>query len=151
MAVSDDRFEISQQIFRYAHAWDSNDVETFLDVFIENLVGDGVMYGETELFSHIEGRDAMRTFFEGGHGADASPVLHHTSGILFDELDETSAKTRSTVVVTRQTDDGPVIATHGVYHDTWTKTEDGWKIARRLYQAYGYRTQPQLAGQAGRS
>jgi ketosteroid isomerase-like protein len=132
-----DRFAIEQQIYRYGHSYDSGDAQSFVQVFTDDGIGEAIMLGETELFSHLEGSDEIRAFAEAGREMQS---LHHTTSILFDEINESSAKTRSAVLATRQIDNKPVIVTHGVYHDEWRKTPDGWRIARRLYESHGYRT-----------
>lgn len=140
MISADDRAAIERQVFRYAHAFDSGDVEAFLAVFTDDAVGDAVIVGATEPFSRTQGAAELRAFAESGQSKQQQ-VLHHTSPVVFEEADRKSARTRSTVIVTMQLAEGPVILTHGIYHDHWRKTSDGWRISHRRFTSYGYRTE----------
>ncbi len=55
----------------------------------------------------------------------------------FDELTSDSARTRVMLILTVQGADesSARIPTTGVYHDRWTKTREGWRLAYRALRA----------------
>ncbi|MEV6140606.1 nuclear transport factor 2 family protein [Nocardia sp. NPDC051990] len=134
----EDRLAIQEQLYRYAYAFDDGDIEGFLDVFTPDAVWEAYLIGRDEPLSRLQSPDEFRAFVKKLGVPMAGTVLHHTSSLLFVELDEDSAVTRSMVVASHQKPSGPVIGTHGTYYDRWRKTPDGWRIEHRRYTAAGY-------------
>ena len=56
------------------------------------------------------------------------------SGVVFIELGADSALTENMVLITHQpaADPSARIAGTGIYRNTWRKTDQGWKIAKRV-------------------
>ncbi|MEU6263623.1 nuclear transport factor 2 family protein [Saccharopolyspora shandongensis] len=133
----DDRFAIQQTTGRYAHAYDTGDVEGFVGVFTEDGIFEVVLVDQHDQRALFQGAAELRDFAESGMPR-VNPVLHHVCGFVFDETDADEPRTRATVVVTKQYPDGPTVVTHGTYFDRWRKTEAGWRIAHRRYVALGY-------------
>jgi len=140
----EDEFAITQHLYRYAYTYDSDDAEGWVNLFTEDVSTDGILVGDDEPFMTMHGHEDLRAFVTAARTPDRMRVLHHITGIVFDEYAPPIARTRSMVVVTAQLrdPDEPQILTHGVYHDAWRKTDDGWRISYRRYVAYGYRTPP---------
>lgn len=134
----EDRLAIQEQLFRYAYAFDDGDVEGFLDVFAPGAVWEAYLFGRDEPLTRLQSPDEFRAFVNRLGVPMAGTIRHHTTGLVFDELAEGYAVTRSMVVVSHQKATGPVIGTHGSYHDRWRKTPDGWRIEHRRYVAAGY-------------
>jgi 3-phenylpropionate/cinnamic acid dioxygenase small subunit len=133
-----------QHLYQYAYMYDSGDADGWTNLFTEDVVTEGILVGEDEPFTVMHGHTELHAFASAARAPDRARVLHHISGIVFDEVGSDSAQTRTMVVVTAQVPDvpDPQVLTHGIYEDQWRKTADGWLIARRRYVAYGYRTPP---------
>ena len=56
------------------------------------------------------------------------------SNLVFIELTEDTARTQNMVLVTHQIegDTAAYINNSGIYRNTWRRTDQGWKIARRV-------------------
>ena len=140
----EDRLAIERQLYELCYLIDEPDPAGWVAIYTEDGVSEAVMIGASEPFSRSEGTDELRAFIDIVTAGDRPPSLHHLTGIVFDELTADTARTRSMLVVTTQSAETsePVINTHGIRHDRWRKTPDGWRLAHRRYIAYGYRSQP---------
>ncbi|MEV6037481.1 nuclear transport factor 2 family protein [Nonomuraea sp. NPDC052116] len=137
-----DRHEIQQTIGRYSHTFDSGDVDGWVGVFTDDGIFEVVLVGQPDQRALFQGSDELRRFAESKMGT-VGHVLHHVSGIVFDDPTADRPRTRATLIATRQLPDGPAISTHGTYVDHWRRTEAGWRIDHRLYLALGYANAPQ--------
>jgi hypothetical protein len=131
----EDRLAIETQIYLYAYTFDSGDFDGFAAVFTDDGVFEAFLVGHEEEppISRYRGTAELRGAAVRDMGPDGIPFIHHTSGIIFDDVDSTSPRTRATVIATTQMPSGPTIDNHGVYYDRWRKTPDGWRIENRRY------------------
>jgi ketosteroid isomerase-like protein len=130
-----DRAAIAEQLARYAQLFDSQDVDGWVALFTDDGVFEVRLVGSDEPFVWLQGVEQLRSF------ASGSPrVLHHISGLAFDELRPESAKTRAVVAGTwtSPANGTPEIFTHGTYEQRWSKIDDSWRLAHSLFRSYGY-------------
>ena len=134
----EDRFEILDLISSYSHAWDSNDVDLHLSLFIdepnigevgEEFKGKPSEYRKTD-------KKFIRQFFEVFHhqiSEKGSQSRHIQTNTLLEELSDgfVSGKTIYTVLVQYRGDPNPRLFSCGIYEDEFVKTSDGWKFRSR--------------------
>ncbi|MEU0569218.1 nuclear transport factor 2 family protein [Nonomuraea sp. NPDC005983] len=133
----EDRCAIQETIGRYAHTFDSGDAEGFVAVFTDDGIFEVVLVDQPDQRAVFQGSDELREFAQ-SRMATVGHVLHHVSGIVFDDTTADRPRTRATLIATRQHRDGPALVTHGTYVDDWRRTDAGWRIGHRLYLALGY-------------
>jgi 3-phenylpropionate/cinnamic acid dioxygenase small subunit len=123
-----DRADITEVLLRYPTGIDRRDWATFRTAFTEDCVLD---YGEIGSFSGV---DAVTEFMDQSH-AMAGHTMHRLSNIVI-TLDGDRAAARTYV-------DGLILAPDnasgvnavGIYDDDLIRTDDGWRIARRVFTA----------------
>ncbi len=132
MSKVEDMLAIQQVIAQYSYTFDSRDAAGWVDLFTEDAVWESYRGFEKTPTNRLEGRAAMRTWADGMmvRRAEGSLNYHHQSGILFDELTATTARTRAMAIITAQDSaDQPVrINRSGIYRTQWVKTPQGWRI-----------------------
>jgi hypothetical protein len=129
----EDRFEIERRLFDYAYTFDTGDADGWAALFTEDGIWEAVPVAEPDVRTVVlTGREELRAFAERGASMQ---VLHHQGSVVFDELTAESARTRSMVIVTMQVPEihAPQVMRHGVYHDDWVKTPDGWRVRHRKF------------------
>lgn len=130
-----DRLAIQEMIAQYGYAYDSQDAEAFAALFVEDGVFEIFVPGRVRPTVRLQSREEIRGWaarrLQAREGRFTS--RHFQSGVVFDELTSTSARTRTMVLVTHQigTEAAPWPTVSGVYHDEWRKTRWGWRLARR--------------------
>lgn len=123
-----DRADITEVLLRYATGIDRRDWETFRTAFTEDCVLD---YGDIGSFSGV---DAVTAFMDQSH-AMAGHTMHRLSNFVI-TLDGDTATARTYV-------DGLILAADnasgvnavGFYDDDLVRTDQGWRIARRVFIA----------------
>ena len=127
------RQEITDILARYAHTYDSRDIEGFCDLFKP----DGVVayYFEDKLTSETaqEKRgDILKTRFKAFAERGITQTRHFITNIVLEPKDDKTAFARSWFFVTHQYrgEPAPRPVHTGEYRDTFEKTSFGWKIAR---------------------
>ena len=146
MIALPDKEAIADRMSRYAHAFDTHDVEDWVGLFTDDGVFEVTLIETDERYVRLQGAEQLRAF------ASSSPrVLHHISSVVFDELLPDSARTRAVVLGTwiSPEDGNPAIFTHGTYEQRWAKVEGSWRLAHVLFRSYGYSKMMEMAG-AGR-
>lgn len=127
-----DTVAIQQLIVKYAHAYDSFDIEGYVGVFAEDA-------HFTFNGGDLKGRDAIRQFITGAkqrNEAAEGPVVktfHSITNTLVEFDSPTTAHQRSYwQVLQKGSEDEPVIvANAGYYDDTLTKQDGQWLIQTR--------------------
>lgn len=115
-----DRLEITELLSRYAWAFDQRDGDSYADIFTEN----GQLQGPQ---TTIIGRDALRAW-----AADFPPATyHHSISNLVIEGSATEAVSRCYLMASQVDEHGIRPLLMGSYHDTLSKTADGWRIVHR--------------------
>ena len=139
---ADDGLAILDQIGRYSYAWDGKDSDAYAALFTEDAVFEVFTRGDEPVI-HNAGREAIRRWARATHSGEEPGLRHHPpdeqtrhnqSGTVFEELGEDSARTRTMLLSARQApgDVIPIPSTTGVYRDEWRRTDEGWRIVRRV-------------------
>ncbi len=123
---SDDIIEIQQQYARYNTAIDTGDGKGFAACFVPQGVFDGGMG------SVIEGREGIAGFAEETHSAMPG-MRHNVTNIVIDGDGQHAQG--SAFLIGYLTDGGYKVIVTGRYNDELTKTEDGWRFAKRIFKA----------------
>lgn len=130
----DDRIAIQDLISQYAYRWDGKDAVGFSALFTEDAVLERWVQGERK--SRIEGRAAILVYAQQSHEGRLAnrQTRHHMSSIVFHELSANAAITENMVLITHQISGQPApqVMGTGIYRNSWKKTEDGWKIEKRV-------------------
>ena len=133
----DDRALIADQIARYAQLWDRKDAEAFSELFTEDAVMEWHFANSTEAPPSLAGRENILSYARKAHAGRLAgrQSRHHFSGLVFENVTETSALTEHMFMVTHVTpEDPPVVRSTGIYRVEWRKTDDGWRMSnRKLY------------------
>ena len=131
----EEKLAIHEMIAQYAYTYDSQDVEGFAQLFVEDGVFEVFVPGQSVALVRLQSRTAIRESAAKRlrQRCGRCTSRHYQSGILFDDLTSDTALTRTMVLVTHQgvTEAGPPPTLSGVYHDQWRKTPTGWRLAHR--------------------
>jgi hypothetical protein len=104
-----DRQAIGDQLARYAHAFDSRDVEGWAGLFTEDGVFEVRLGPGDQPVFRAQGAEQLRAF-----AGSAPRMLHHFSSLVFDELLAESARTRAVAFATWiSPEDGPSVRQWG--------------------------------------
>ena len=132
----EDKLAIYEAIAQYSYTYDGRDADAFAQVFLEDGVFEIVLAGATTPAVKLSSRAEIRAWAAKRLQARAGRFTsrHYQSGTVFDALTADSAVTRTMVLVTHQSagEREPRPTLSGVYHDTWHKRADGWRLARRV-------------------
>src|SRR6516162_2840345 len=90
-----DRQAIADQLAEYGRTFDSRDIDGWVSLFTADGVFDSRLEGRDAPLFRLQGREELRAF-----ATTAPHVIHHTTGLLFDELHSASARTRAVVLAT---------------------------------------------------
>ncbi|MYA20405.1 MAG: nuclear transport factor 2 family protein [Chloroflexi bacterium] len=131
-----DRLDILEQIGRYSYAVDAFDGDEFAARFTEDGVFERRAIGSDGPYEVIEGRAALRRWILGLLETLPEGVMtrHHQRATVFEELSADAASTRTMLLLTSIApgDRHPRTVSSGVYRDEWRRTDEGWRIARRV-------------------
>ena len=133
-----DRAAIYDVLTQYSYRWDSKDSAAFADLFTDDGVLERWVNGKKVDTATIDGKDAILEYAKNSHEGRLSDRLsrHHFSGVVFIELKENFAITKNMALITHQTKDDSTafISSSGYYLNTWRKTEEGWRISKRILE-----------------
>lgn len=140
-----DRLAILDAIARYSHTFDNREVDAFAQIFTEDGIFEFIAADASEPELSLPSRADIHAWVTGWY-ADLDPAIqsrHHQSGTMFLTLTPDRAESATMLLTTAQRlgDAAPHVKMTGVYHDTWRKTADGWKLARRRLR-YDGRAEP---------
>ncbi|WP_298827275.1 nuclear transport factor 2 family protein [uncultured Piscinibacter sp.] len=129
------RLAIAEQLGRYCLTFDSSDADGWAALFTDDGVFEVRLTGDDKPIFQARGFGQLRAF-----AANAPRLLHHVTGLVFDEMLPDSARTRATVLGTwASPEDGyPAIYTHGRYEHRWSLVAGTWRIAYQLFISRGY-------------
>lgn len=138
-----DRLAITDVLTQYSYRWDGKDSAGFAALFTEDGIMERWLFGELVEGSRVEGKAAIFDYARRSHEGRLADrqTRHHFSGIVFLELNEDTAVTENMALITHQTAEDPAayISSSGIYRNTWRKTADGWRIARRILMSDRFR------------
>lgn len=131
------RLAIAEQLGRYCLAFDSQDADGWAALFTDDGVFEVRLTGDLQPIFQARGAEQLRAFV-----ANAPRLLHHITGLVFDEILPDSARTRATVLGTWTSPEnaGPAIYTHGTYEQRWSLVAGTWRLAYQLFMSRGYHT-----------
>lgn len=134
MSISD-RLAILDVIARYSHTFDNREVDAFARLFTEDGVFEFIAADASEPELSLASRAAIHAWVSRWY-ADLDPAIqsrHQQSGTMFQTLTPERAESATMLLTTAQHpgEAGPRLKMTGVYHDTWRKTADGWKLSHR--------------------
>ena len=86
--------------------------------------------------SRVTGRQAIFDYARTSHTGRLADrqTRHHFSGLVFLELSADHAVTENMALITHFPigQDRAHISGQGIYRNTWRRTSDGWRIAKRV-------------------
>jgi hypothetical protein len=126
---------IHEAICRYFFALDAlSDAGAIVACFTDDAVWSCYDHGRDDPVLQFDSRSDMTGVIRLQAAAAGDVMLrHHLTGLLFDALDATTARTRAKVLVTSQrpSDPAPVVRNTATCEGEWRRSEgDGWQIAR---------------------
>lgn len=129
------RQAIAEQLGRYSLTFDSHDPHGWAALFTDDGVFEVKVDGRSEPVFRAQGAEQLRAF-----AANAPRLIHHITGLVFDEISPNSARTRATVMGTWASpeDGSPAIYTHGTYEQRWSRVAGTWRLACQLFTSRGY-------------
>ena len=130
-----DRQEIQDLISAYSRAYDSKDIDAFLDLFTADATLEIYASGAKSPLASLSGKDALRsvtaqrfTLLE----AKGIQTRHFQTNTLLTALaDGVVNGTTMLNLVWQAANERPVSATTGIYADVFVKSDGHWKFARR--------------------
>lgn len=132
MSSTEDMLAIQQVIAQYSYTFDFKDAEGWANLFTEDGVWESYRGNNTEPGTSLKSRQEIRQWAESSmeRRLEGSYNLHHQTALLFDELTDDSAQTRTMVLITAHdaTDEPNRISLTGYYQTRWRKTAQGWLI-----------------------
>lgn len=131
-----ERMAIAETLAQYSYRWDSKNSREFSELFTDNGIIERSLKGLLVEGSRIQGKQAIYDYAKQSHEGRLADrqTRHHFSGLVFLELTEQTAVTENMALITHQSanDTAAVIRSSGIYRNSWLKTEQGWKISRRI-------------------
>ncbi len=130
----EDRLLIQEVIAKYSYSYDGRDADGFAQLFVEDAIFEVVVPTQSRPAVRVVSRAAIRKWAVQRHELMAgTQARHYQSGLVFDELTVDRARTRTMLLLSRQGafDVAPLLQLTGVYHDTWRKTSEGWRLVHR--------------------
>ena len=130
----EDKLAIQEMIARYSYAYDSKDAKAVAELFVEDGIFEVIVPGDSRPTVRLSSRAAICEWAKKRHQLNASSqARHYQSGLIFDELTTDMARSRTMLLLTRQTapDALPLVILTGVYHDKWCQTGEGWRLVHR--------------------
>lgn len=129
--MPDDRAAIEDVLYAYADLVDRARLDELMELFTEDAVLD---YGHGRVFT---GRETMRGLFADRLLATYRATSHHISNVRI-EVDGDRAQAACHVYAWHErADDGATPQVWGRYLDDLVRTENGWRIGRRVIRAAG--------------
>jgi len=138
----EDRYEILDLISSYSHSWDSNDLEKFLSLFVdEPYIGEaGDQFKGKPSEYRKKDKQIMRNEFERMHdpsGEYSAQSRHLQTNTVLIELTDGRVRGRTiyTVLAQHTGEPNPRLFSCGIYEDEYVKIKDGWKFSSRKIMA----------------
>jgi hypothetical protein len=130
-----DRTLIGEMLAQYSYRWDGKDSAGFAALFTEDGVMERWVSGARVDGSVVSGRTGIFEYARTSHQGRLADrqTRHHFSALVFLELSEDQALTENMALITHQTaGNPPVIASSGIYRVSWRKTDQGWRMVKRI-------------------
>ncbi len=131
----EDRLLIQDVIARHSYSYDGRDADGFAQLFVEDASFEVMVPTQSRRPAvRVLSRAAIRKWAVQRRELTAGiQTRHYQSGLLFDELTVNTARTRTMLLLIVQgaPDSAPLLQLSGVYHDSWRKTSEGWRLVHR--------------------
>lgn len=130
-----DRALIGEMLAQYSYRWDGKNSAGFAELFTEEGSMERWVSGARVEGSVVEGRNSIFDYARQAHLGRLADrqTRHHFSALVFKELTEIHAVTENMALITHQTaGNPPVISSSGIYRITWRKTDQGWRMVKRI-------------------
>ncbi|WP_349999106.1 nuclear transport factor 2 family protein [Stenotrophomonas lacuserhaii] len=127
----EDRAAIKDVVDRFSNLADAKDIATQVRLFTDGAVVE--TYFQEALFARMQGRKEIQQGFSSFIASFGT--MYHINGQLVIELDGDTATGQHycQVMLIASVNGKATINTNGViYHDSYVRTADGWKIAERV-------------------
>lgn len=132
--LASDQSQIIGQIQNHHYYWDGRELDNFFGLFTEDVVTHSYRPGNPEpIWTSTDLKmleEGSRNYLRSQEGRRSR---HHPSGIQFQELTETTAKTRHTALIVHTEGDepAPMVSMSAVYVIKWVKVDGTWLIKQR--------------------
>lgn len=141
----EDRLQIMENLAQYSYRWDGKDSEGFASLFTEDGIMERQVGGELIPGSRVQGKAAILVYASRSHQGRLADrqTRHHFSAVIFLQLSADQAVTQNMALITHQIAGGnpPFISGSGIYRITWRKTQQGWKMTRRVLHSDRFTSQ----------
>ncbi len=124
------RNEIENAFARYALAYDDGNMDAVEATFAEDAVL-SMKIGDGELIGPMNGIEEIMKLFRGAHESQTDQRRHITTNLLVEEVDATTVKTISYLLITSAENGALTALSTGKYEDEFRKSGDGWLISKR--------------------
>jgi hypothetical protein len=132
-----DKDEIIDLVHRYSYCVDHRRYDDVVALFTEDCIVD---YGYSKS-PPVRSRRALRELF--GHpGGGFEATSHHNANVLVTFGDDDNARVLTSVYAWHTRNDGGTPRLWGYYHDSVTRTSEGWRIATRELRVLGVEDWP---------
>ena len=134
--LHEDERQIRNLVSRLVHLADYGDLDEYMTCFTDDAVWEGPSSPNAPQVRVVnEGAAAIRADREGRRRAGtqgAGAHIRHLNSALWVDVDGSDEATaHSYFVFIRDADTAPTLGVTGRYVDTFRRTPDGWKLARR--------------------
>lgn len=133
-----DELEIRNVIARLAQLADDGETDEYISLLTDDIAwvmpaNPAIGLPASERRGHDDVAAGQRDRMAGGHQGPGSNTMHMvaTISVHFDDGDDEHAQSRSYFTYWGDTTTAPVVRTIGRYEDTFVRTANGWKLARR--------------------
>ncbi len=156
--IAYDKLEIQDLITRYAFTFDGGDLEAWADLFTEDMVWELRIPIRDEPVMTLTGKKTFVDYMTKTNAENRAlyseleglGAFHLMAGTTFDELTDTTARTRTMAAPLMQSfnDDGKELDLKnwhsvlqaqvlfgGIYHGWYRKVDGEWKIAKKIFYA----------------
>ena len=132
----EDQLVIAEYHAKYSYRLDSNDSEGFAELFTKEAVKERRSNRVLIHGSRVLGRQELVEYAKTSHDERLTDrqTRHHMSSLVFLDLSAEAELTENIVLITHQTAESvtPFINAAGIYRNTWKKTDQSWRIAKRV-------------------
>lgn len=124
------RNEIENALANYALAYDDGDMDAVQTAFADDAVLTMKIAGGAEV-GPLKGVDEIMGLYRSAHESQTDQRRHITTNLLVEEIDDTTVRTVSYLLITSAENGALRTLSTGKYADEWTKADGTWRLARR--------------------
>jgi len=122
------RWLVSDALSKYVWGYDEGDFELLGDAFTEDAVAWGRVAQSEQGWGPLTGRAEIVRVLSGIRASQTDQRRHAISNILFDDLTDTTARVRCTLVLVATQDGVPRLVSGGWYRCLVVRDGDTWRI-----------------------